>query len=74
MIAGIVAGVLIMIFWQFSARLNNINNALAQLEQANAQNTKTISDVVGFINNATGANKTTGAPATGAGAATTPAQ
>ena len=72
MIAGIVAGALIMIFWQFSARLNNINNALAQLEQANAQNTKTISDVVSFINNATGANKAAATPTTGA--ATTPAQ
>jgi amino acid permease len=73
LITGIIVGALIMIFWQFSVRLNNINSALVQLEQASAQNTKTISDVVGFINNATGANK--GAAATtGAGAATTPAQ
>jgi amino acid permease len=69
LIAGIIAGALIMIFWQFSVRLNAINNAVVQLEQASAQNTKTIGDVVGFINQATGANKAATTPA-----ATTPAQ
>jgi len=69
LIAGVIAGALIMIFWQFSLRLNAINNAVVQLEQASAQNTKTIGEVVGFINQATGANKT---PATTP--ATTPAQ
>ena len=71
LIAGIIAGALIMIFWQFTVRLNNINSALIQLEQASAQNSKTIGDVVNFINQATGANK---AAATPAAAATTPAQ
>lgn len=55
-IIGIVIGVLIMIFWQFSARLIAASNAVAQLEQATAQNTTTINQVVSFINQATGAN------------------
>lgn len=71
-VIGIVAGVLIMIFWQFSVRLTNATSALAQLEQVSAQNTATINQVVSFINQATGANKTNGAAATPA--ATTPAQ
>lgn len=56
-IIGIVIGVLIMIFWQFSARLIAASNAVAQLEQATAQNTTTINQVVSFINQATGADK-----------------
>lgn len=71
-IIGIIVGVLIMIFWQFSARLVNANAALVQLEQANAQNTTTVNQVVSFINQATGANKTDGTPA--AAPAPTPAQ
>ncbi|MFZ4631726.1 MAG: hypothetical protein ACOYL8_00795 [Patescibacteria group bacterium] len=70
LIAGIVAGVLIMIFWQFSARLNNASAALVQLQQATAQNTKAVNEIVAFINQATGANKT---GATN-GAEATPAQ
>ncbi len=57
LIIGLVLGALVMIFWQFSARLNNASMVLAQLEQATAQNTKTINDVIAFINQATGANK-----------------
>lgn len=57
-IIGIVIGVLIMIFWQFSNRLIAASNALTQLEQATAQNTTTINQVVSFINQATGADKT----------------
>lgn len=54
-----------MVFWQFNARLNNVGLALNQLEQVTAQNTKTVNDIVAFINQATGANKqaaTPGAP------------
>lgn len=58
LIVGVIGGALIMIFWQFSARLNNATVGLAQLQQATAQNTKTITDVVAFINQATGADKT----------------
>lgn len=72
LIAGIVAGVLVMIFVQFNTRLNNASNALVQLQQATAQNTKAVNEIVAFINQATGANKA-GAAAGGA-AATTPAQ
>lgn len=57
LIVGILAGALVIIFWQFNARLNNAGNALVQLQTATAQNTKTVNDVVTFINQATGANK-----------------
>ena len=57
MIVGLILGALLMIFWQFNARLNNELSATAQLEQATAQNTKTVNDIVAFINQATGANK-----------------
>jgi len=72
-VIGIIVGVLIMIFWQFSVRLTNATSALAQLEQVSAQNTATVNQVVSFINQATGANKTTGAAAT-TPTDTTPAQ
>lgn len=58
LIIGLILGALVMIFWQFNARLNNVLNATSQLEQATAQNTKTVNDIVAFINQATGANKT----------------
>lgn len=58
LIIGVILGVLVMIFWQFSARLSNASAALVQLQQATAQNTKTVTDVVAFINQATGANQT----------------
>jgi predicted negative regulator of RcsB-dependent stress response len=65
LIVGIILGVLVMIFWQFDSRLNNVNAAMVQLEQASAQNTKTVGQIVDFINNATQKNGTgTGAAAT----------
>lgn len=57
LIIGIIAGALIMIFLNFSARLNNASNALVQLQQATAQNTTTVNEIVTFINQATGANQ-----------------
>lgn len=69
MIVGLILGALLMIFWQFNVRLNNELNATAQLEQATAQNTKTVNDIVAFINQATGANN---GAAAGTPAATTP--
>ncbi len=57
LIVGVIAGVLLMMFWQFNARLNNIAAGVGQLQQATDQNTKTVGDIVTFINNATGANK-----------------
>ena len=53
LIAGLIIGILLMMFWQLGARLNNQNNRLAQLEQAAALNTQTIEQVVQFINSAT---------------------
>ena len=58
MIAGILLGAMIMIFWQFNARLNNINSALVQLDQVSSQNTTTVNEVVNFLNQAGGAAET----------------
>ena len=58
MIAGILLGAMIMIFWQFNARLNNINAALVQLDQVSSQNTNTVGEVVNFLNQASGASQT----------------
>jgi hypothetical protein len=57
LVVGIILGALLMILWQFNARVSNIGTALNQLEQATAQNTKTVNDIVAFINQATGANQ-----------------
>lgn len=57
LIVGIILGGLVMVFWQFNARLNNAANAMAQIEAAVSQNTKTVSDIVTFINNASGQAK-----------------
>ncbi len=54
LIVGLILGGLIMVFWQFNTRLNNAANAMAQIETAVSQNTKTVSDIVTFINNASG--------------------
>jgi len=50
LIIGILFGAMIMMFWQFSARLANQNARLAQLEQFSSQNSQTINEVVTFIN------------------------
>jgi len=66
LVIGLILGGMVMIFWQFTARLNNIGVALNQLEQVSAQNTKTVNDIVAFINQATAANNQNanpGAPA-----------
>lgn len=57
LIIGIILGALVMIFWQFNARLNAQLAAMSQLQQATAQNTKTVNDIVAFINQATGGNQ-----------------
>lgn len=63
LIAGLVMGVLLMLFWQLSARMTNNSMRLAQLEQASAQNTQALSEVVGFINQATGQGQPETTPA-----------
>jgi len=70
-IAGVVLGVLIMLFWQLNVKLNNSGNRLTQLETATNSNTQAVTEIVGFINQATGK---TGAAATETPAATTPAE
>ncbi|MFA5184065.1 MAG: hypothetical protein WC456_00900 [Patescibacteria group bacterium] len=56
LVVGIIIGGLLMIFWQFNARLSNIAAGVVQLEQATSQNTKNVGDIITFINNATGQN------------------
>lgn len=53
LVIGLILGVLAMLFWQFNSKLNNQRAILIQLEQAVSTNTKTIGDVVNFINTAT---------------------
>jgi hypothetical protein len=62
LLVGVIAGALLMILWQFNARLNNVAAGVVQLEQATAQNSKSVSDIITFINNATGQKPST--PAT----------
>ena len=62
LVVGLILGGLLMIFWQFNARLNNVGVAVSNLQQATAQNTKTVNDIVAFINQATAANKQAGTP------------
>lgn len=50
MIVGILLGAMVMIFWQFNSRLNNVRGALAQLDQVTTQNTNTVSEIVNFLN------------------------
>jgi hypothetical protein len=69
LVIGLLLGGLFVVFFQFNSRLNNNSLMLAQLEQATAANTKNVTDVIGFINNATKAQS--GTPTT---PATTPAQ
>lgn len=53
LVVGVILGALVMIFWQFTARLNVQNARLAQLEQYASQNAQTVNEIVAFINQAT---------------------
>ena len=64
LIVGLIFGLLIMIFWQFIARLNVQNTRLAQLEQLTTQNTQSVNDIIAFINQATAQGTGTETPAT----------
>ena len=55
LVVGVILGGLMMLFWQFNARLNNVAAGVSQLGQISSQNAQTVNDIVGFINNATGA-------------------
>ena len=61
LIAGLLLGAMIMILWQFNARLNNVRAALVQLNEVTTQNTNTVNEVVNFINQASGQNAEGGA-------------
>lgn len=60
LVVGVILGALVMIFWQFTARLNNQNARLAQLEQYASQNAQAVNEIVAFINNATNPQGTNG--------------
>ena len=69
LIIGLLIGALFIIFFQFNSTLNNNALRISQLEQATVSNTKNVTDVISFINNAQ-----KGAAGTNTPAATTPAQ
>lgn len=54
LVIGLLLGALIVIFVQFNTRLNQNANILVQLDQATAANTKNVTDVINFINQAQG--------------------
>ena len=69
LVLGLLIGALFVIFFGFNNTLNNNALRISQLEQATASNTKNVTDVITFINNAQkGAEGATQTPAT------TPAQ
>jgi hypothetical protein len=68
LIAGLLLGALLMIFWQFNARLNNTRASLSQIEQVTTQNSQSINEVVTFINQVSGQTQG-GAQGQGGGAA-----
>jgi len=53
LIVGLIFGILVMIFWQFVARLNVQNARLAQIEQLTTQTTQSVNDIIAFINQST---------------------
>lgn len=53
MIVGVLLGAMIMIFWQFNSRLNNVRAALVQLDQVTSQNSGAVNEVVNFLNQST---------------------
>jgi len=64
LIVGLIFGVLVMIFWQFTVRLNVQNARLAQLEQLTTKNTQSVNDIIAFINQATAQGTGTETPVT----------
>ena len=62
LVVGVILGGLLMLFWQFNARLNNVAAGVNQLSQVTTQNTQTVNDIVSFINNATGGQTPTTTP------------
>jgi len=50
LVIGILFGAMIMIFWQFTARMNNQSARLVQLEEFATQNSNTVGEIVTFIN------------------------
>lgn len=69
LVIGLLLGALFVIFFNFTARLNNNAVLISQLEQATASNTKNVTDVINFINQAQGGTQGTNTPAS-----TTPAE
>ncbi len=70
LIAGLILGVLVMLFLQLNSKLNGNATRLTALEQATNSNTQAVSEIVSFINQATGKN---GAAAANGTATQTPA-
>ncbi len=63
LVIGILVGVVVMFFAQFTVKLNQQKTRLDQIETAVANNGKAISEVVTFIQKAQGSQAGTQAPA-----------
>ena len=50
LVIGILFGAMIMMFWQFAARMNNQSARVVQLEEFATQNSNTVGEIVTFIN------------------------
>jgi len=61
LIVGIILGALVMIFWQFNSRLNNEMAATAQLQQATAQNSTGLNQIVTYLQGGAQGTATTSA-------------
>ena len=64
LVIGILVGVVVMFFVQFSAKMIDQRSRLAQIETAVANNSSTISEVVSFIQQSQNPSQGTGTPAT----------
>ena len=63
LVIGILVGVVVMFFVQFSAKMIDQRSRLAQIETAVANNSSTISEVVSFIQQSQNGGQGTNTPA-----------
>jgi len=56
LVIGIIIGILIMFFWQFTVALRSQSARMAQIEQVTASNAKNVNDIIDFINKASNPN------------------
>jgi len=57
LVVGVILGAMIMILWQFNARLNNVGSVLTQLETMSTNNATQLQQVTAFIQQVTQQNQ-----------------